>query len=210
MLRDVARSTSWRERLSYVVRGPGWACRHRAEASPGNRHRWLQPSGPRAAAPARAEGLDLGAPAGRSPARDRAEVAWSTTDQAPGAPGPLDLLSSMTRASAPLPVGHPGLHRAPGRVEMQRSQPEGPFKRTGGQAYALGAFVGDDVDRPDSMPCRTTKTRSSDPADWKRHHQGERRAAREGGRVSGTVSMSTPPNTHPTERGRRRPGRSPG
>ncbi len=31
MLRDVARSTSWSERLSYVVRGPGWANRHRAE-----------------------------------------------------------------------------------------------------------------------------------------------------------------------------------
>ncbi|HLN16289.1 MAG TPA: sterol desaturase family protein [Acidimicrobiales bacterium] len=31
MLRDVAASTSWRERLSYVVRGPGWANRHRAE-----------------------------------------------------------------------------------------------------------------------------------------------------------------------------------
>jgi sterol desaturase/sphingolipid hydroxylase (fatty acid hydroxylase superfamily) len=33
MLRDVARSTSWNERLSYVVRGPGWATRHRAEVS---------------------------------------------------------------------------------------------------------------------------------------------------------------------------------
>ncbi len=33
MLRDVAGSTSWRERLSYVVRGPGWANRHRAEVS---------------------------------------------------------------------------------------------------------------------------------------------------------------------------------
>jgi sterol desaturase/sphingolipid hydroxylase (fatty acid hydroxylase superfamily) len=31
ILRDVARSTSWRERLSYVVRGPGWATNHRAE-----------------------------------------------------------------------------------------------------------------------------------------------------------------------------------
>jgi sterol desaturase/sphingolipid hydroxylase (fatty acid hydroxylase superfamily) len=31
MLRDVAGSTSWRERLSYVVRGPGWANDHRAE-----------------------------------------------------------------------------------------------------------------------------------------------------------------------------------
>jgi len=31
LLRDVARSTSWSERLSYVVRGPGWANRHRAE-----------------------------------------------------------------------------------------------------------------------------------------------------------------------------------
>ena len=30
MLRDVAGSTSWRERLSYVVRGPGWATDHRA------------------------------------------------------------------------------------------------------------------------------------------------------------------------------------
>ena len=31
MLRDVAESTSWRERLSYIVRGPGWATAHRAE-----------------------------------------------------------------------------------------------------------------------------------------------------------------------------------
>jgi sterol desaturase/sphingolipid hydroxylase (fatty acid hydroxylase superfamily) len=31
MLRDVARSTSWGERLSYVLRGPGWATRHRAD-----------------------------------------------------------------------------------------------------------------------------------------------------------------------------------
>jgi sterol desaturase/sphingolipid hydroxylase (fatty acid hydroxylase superfamily) len=31
MLRDVASSTGWRERLSYVVRGPGWATAHRAE-----------------------------------------------------------------------------------------------------------------------------------------------------------------------------------
>jgi sterol desaturase/sphingolipid hydroxylase (fatty acid hydroxylase superfamily) len=31
MLRDVASSTSWRERLSYVVRGPGWATEHRAQ-----------------------------------------------------------------------------------------------------------------------------------------------------------------------------------
>ena len=31
ILRDVASSTSWGERLSYVVRGPGWATRHRAE-----------------------------------------------------------------------------------------------------------------------------------------------------------------------------------
>ncbi len=33
MLRDVARSTSWGERLSYVFRGPGWATRHRAEVA---------------------------------------------------------------------------------------------------------------------------------------------------------------------------------
>jgi sterol desaturase/sphingolipid hydroxylase (fatty acid hydroxylase superfamily) len=31
MLRDVAGSTGWSERLSYVLRGPGWAARHRAE-----------------------------------------------------------------------------------------------------------------------------------------------------------------------------------
>jgi sterol desaturase/sphingolipid hydroxylase (fatty acid hydroxylase superfamily) len=31
MLRDVASSTSWTERLSYIVRGPGWANAHRAE-----------------------------------------------------------------------------------------------------------------------------------------------------------------------------------
>jgi sterol desaturase/sphingolipid hydroxylase (fatty acid hydroxylase superfamily) len=33
MLRDVARSTGWPERLSYVLRGPGWATRHRALVS---------------------------------------------------------------------------------------------------------------------------------------------------------------------------------
>jgi len=36
MLRDVARSTGWGERLSYVVRGPGWATRHRTETSVGS------------------------------------------------------------------------------------------------------------------------------------------------------------------------------
>lgn len=34
MLRDVANSSSWGERLSYVLRGPGWATRHRAETDP--------------------------------------------------------------------------------------------------------------------------------------------------------------------------------
>ena len=33
ILRDVARSTTWRDRLSFVVRGPGWAYeRHRRDA----------------------------------------------------------------------------------------------------------------------------------------------------------------------------------
>lgn len=36
MLRDVRRSTTWRERLSYVLRGPGWAYRRRAEADAAN------------------------------------------------------------------------------------------------------------------------------------------------------------------------------
>jgi sterol desaturase/sphingolipid hydroxylase (fatty acid hydroxylase superfamily) len=36
MLRDVASSTSWRERLSYIVRGPGWANAHRAEREAAN------------------------------------------------------------------------------------------------------------------------------------------------------------------------------
>jgi sterol desaturase/sphingolipid hydroxylase (fatty acid hydroxylase superfamily) len=31
MLRDVAGSTGWAERLSYVLRGPGWATRHRTQ-----------------------------------------------------------------------------------------------------------------------------------------------------------------------------------
>jgi sterol desaturase/sphingolipid hydroxylase (fatty acid hydroxylase superfamily) len=31
MLRDVARSTTWRDRLSFVLRGPGWAMRRRDE-----------------------------------------------------------------------------------------------------------------------------------------------------------------------------------
>ncbi len=36
MLRDVAASTSWRERLSYIVRGPGWATEHRAQRAAGS------------------------------------------------------------------------------------------------------------------------------------------------------------------------------
>ncbi len=35
MLADVARSRGWGERLSYVLRGPGWATRHRAEVAAG-------------------------------------------------------------------------------------------------------------------------------------------------------------------------------
>jgi sterol desaturase/sphingolipid hydroxylase (fatty acid hydroxylase superfamily) len=31
MLRDVARSTNWKDRISFVIRGPGWAARRRAE-----------------------------------------------------------------------------------------------------------------------------------------------------------------------------------
>ena len=31
ILRDVASATTWRERISYVVRGPGWADRHRRQ-----------------------------------------------------------------------------------------------------------------------------------------------------------------------------------
>jgi sterol desaturase/sphingolipid hydroxylase (fatty acid hydroxylase superfamily) len=34
MLLDVAGSTSWKERLSYVLRGPGWAMRHRQSRLP--------------------------------------------------------------------------------------------------------------------------------------------------------------------------------
>ncbi len=30
MLRDVGRSTNWRDRLGFVLRGPGWAYRRRA------------------------------------------------------------------------------------------------------------------------------------------------------------------------------------
>jgi sterol desaturase/sphingolipid hydroxylase (fatty acid hydroxylase superfamily) len=36
MLRDVRRSTTWRERLSYVLRGPGWAYRRRDEFDAAN------------------------------------------------------------------------------------------------------------------------------------------------------------------------------
>jgi sterol desaturase/sphingolipid hydroxylase (fatty acid hydroxylase superfamily) len=54
MLRDVAGSTSWKERLSYVLRGPGWAMRHRQSGQPSGSE--AQPS-LATAAPARAEGL---------------------------------------------------------------------------------------------------------------------------------------------------------
>ena len=33
MLRDVARSRTWRDRLSHVVRGPGWSYARRADAA---------------------------------------------------------------------------------------------------------------------------------------------------------------------------------
>ena len=39
MLRDVHQSTTWRERLSYVLRGPGWAYRHRDEKAAANAER---------------------------------------------------------------------------------------------------------------------------------------------------------------------------
>jgi hypothetical protein len=36
MFRDVANSSTWRDRLSFVLRGPGWAYdRHRLDAEPG-------------------------------------------------------------------------------------------------------------------------------------------------------------------------------
>jgi hypothetical protein len=34
MLRDVARSQSWRERLAHVLRGPGWSEAHSAPLTP--------------------------------------------------------------------------------------------------------------------------------------------------------------------------------
>ena len=46
MLRDVAASTSWSERLSYIVRGPGWANDHRAERAARRRHRRAGVDGP--------------------------------------------------------------------------------------------------------------------------------------------------------------------
>jgi len=46
MLRDVADSTSWRERLSYIVRGPGWAVSHRAERAAANGSAMAEPTTP--------------------------------------------------------------------------------------------------------------------------------------------------------------------
>jgi sterol desaturase/sphingolipid hydroxylase (fatty acid hydroxylase superfamily) len=37
---DVAASTTWRERLSYVLRGPGWAYEHRSPRVPGEHAGW--------------------------------------------------------------------------------------------------------------------------------------------------------------------------
>ena len=52
IFRDVASSTTWRDRLSFVFRGPGWAYdRHRADAE----HRDAQPLG--ALASSRPSGL---------------------------------------------------------------------------------------------------------------------------------------------------------
>ena len=34
MFRDVARSTNWRDRLGFVLRGPGWAYARRVEPDP--------------------------------------------------------------------------------------------------------------------------------------------------------------------------------
>jgi sterol desaturase/sphingolipid hydroxylase (fatty acid hydroxylase superfamily) len=56
ILRDVAASTSWRERLSYIVRGPGWAARHRAElAELAARGEAAEPDGAAGARATRAE-----------------------------------------------------------------------------------------------------------------------------------------------------------
>jgi sterol desaturase/sphingolipid hydroxylase (fatty acid hydroxylase superfamily) len=44
MLRDVARSATWRDRLGFVVRGPGWAGRRRAEQLAASRPPQSDPS----------------------------------------------------------------------------------------------------------------------------------------------------------------------
>jgi sterol desaturase/sphingolipid hydroxylase (fatty acid hydroxylase superfamily) len=46
MLRDVAESTSWGERFSYIVRGPGWANAHRAERAAANGSAPQEPTPP--------------------------------------------------------------------------------------------------------------------------------------------------------------------
>jgi len=51
MLRDVARSRTWTDRLSYVLRGPGWAGRRRAQQlADGSTDRIAEPSAARPAA----------------------------------------------------------------------------------------------------------------------------------------------------------------
>lgn len=46
MFRDVARSRTWRDRLSFVVRGPGWAARRRTEQLSNVSNRTGEPAGP--------------------------------------------------------------------------------------------------------------------------------------------------------------------
>jgi len=67
ILRDVAGSTGWGERLSYVVRGPGWGNRHRAELAAASGEGGPGANGTRGGAAADAETAPAnGAPASES------------------------------------------------------------------------------------------------------------------------------------------------
>jgi sterol desaturase/sphingolipid hydroxylase (fatty acid hydroxylase superfamily) len=98
MLRDVARSTTWRDRLSFVLRGPGWATRRREEIDAADAAQAGGPGGPPEAIMARNSSVVLtwgnGASGTGSPSRSQIGSQPSPGDQSISRPAGTEARTS--------------------------------------------------------------------------------------------------------------------